>query len=252
MAKSIKAVFNFDGREVHINLSQGIDLSIPISDRADQVNAYYAEPVRMEPFRSGGFVGEVKQGGTVNYRNIFFNPHGNGTHTECIGHIDTTIHSVNQHFKDFWQIADLVTLRPSVKLDGDEVIDLTQIHVSDDSTALIIRTLPNLPNKKSRKYSGTNPPYFSEESIKHLVSLGIQHILTDLPSLDREVDKGKLLGHNAFFRSEDRPRMGSTITELIYVPDHASDGTYLLNLQVAPFENDAAPSRPIIYPITPK
>ncbi len=41
----------------------------------------------------------------------------------------------------------------------------------------------------------------------------------------------------------------STITELIYVPDHVPDGEYLLNLQIAPFNADASPSRPIIFPI---
>jgi hypothetical protein len=27
------------------------------------------------------------------------------------------------------------------------------------------------------------------------------------------------------------------------------DGTYLLNLQIAPFENDASPSKPVIYKV---
>jgi hypothetical protein len=41
--------------------------------------------------------------------------------------------------------------------------------------------------------------------------------------------------------------MDCTITELIFVPNTAMDGLYLLNLQVAAFENDAAPSRPVIF-----
>jgi hypothetical protein len=40
-----------------------------------------------------------------------------------------------------------------------------------------------------------------------------------------------------------------TITELIFVPNEVKDGPYLLNLQTAAFENDATPSRPVIYPI---
>lgn len=249
MAKFPTAVFDFDGRSVRIDLAQGIDLSIPISDQKNQVSAYYSEPVRMEPFRSGTFIGEVRQGGSVNYRNIFFNPHGHGTHTECIGHIDETIHSVNQNFKEFWQLADLVSVQPEMKLDGDEVIDLADISLNPDSTALIIRTLPNKDAKRTRQYSGSNPPYVSEPSIAHLVELGIEHILIDLPSLDREVDEGKLVCHNAFFRPNGAARKGSTITELIFVENKAEDGQYLLNLQMAAFENDAAPSRPIIYPI---
>jgi arylformamidase len=252
MAKAPTAIFNFDGRQIDIDLSQGIDLSIAISDQPNQVNAYFAEPVKIEPFRLGSFVGEVKLGGTVNYRNIFFNPHGHGTHTECVGHIDQEIHSINQHFKDFWQLAHLISVRPEVKPNADEVIDLTQLDVNSGTTALIIRTLPNSVGKRNKKYSGANPPYVTEESIKHLVSLGIEHVLIDLPSLDREVDEGKLLGHNAFFKPGGKSRMASSITELIFVSNEAEDGQYLLNLQVAPFENDASPSRPIIYPILSK
>ena len=44
-------------------------------------------------------------------------------------------------------------------------------------------------------------------------------------------------------------RLDSTITELIYVNDSVSNGTYLLNLQIASFENDASPSKPILYKI---
>jgi hypothetical protein len=41
--------------------------------------------------------------------------------------------------------------------------------------------------------------------------------------------------------------MDCTITELAFVPDDVKDGLYLLNLQVAPFDNDAAPSRPLLF-----
>jgi hypothetical protein len=34
---------------------------------------------------------------------------------------------------------------------------------------------------------------------------------------------------------------------MIHVPDAAPDGEYLLELQVANFVNDAAPSRPVLY-----
>jgi hypothetical protein len=43
--------------------------------------------------------------------------------------------------------------------------------------------------------------------------------------------------------------MEATITELIFVPNKVKDGTYILNLQIAPFENDASPSKPIVYKI---
>jgi hypothetical protein len=38
------------------------------------------------------------------------------------------------------------------------------------------------------------------------------------------------------------------VTELAYIPDRLLDGLYLLELQIAPFASDAAPSRPVIRP----
>jgi hypothetical protein len=45
--------------------------------------------------------------------------------------------------------------------------------------------------------------------------------------------------------------MHASITELIVVPEMLQDGLYLLNLQFAPIESDAAPSRPIVYSLIP-
>ena len=52
-------------------------------------------------------------------------------------------------------------------------------------------------------------------------------------------------------RSNARERIVSrTITELAFVADAAADGPYLLDLQVAPFDMDAAPSRPLLFPVS--
>ena len=76
-----------------------------------------------------------------------------------------------------------------------------------------------------------------------------------MPSVDREEDEGKLLSHKAFWNVKDvnnlneGARMSCTITEMIYVHDTITDGSYFLNLQIASFENDASPSKPILYSI---
>lgn len=237
-----------NGKQYKADLTNGIDLSIPVK-MGDTVNAYYAHPVEMEPYVSGDWVGEVKRGGSVNYRNISFNPHGNGTHTECVGHIDETIHSVNQHFKDFHCVAQLISISPKKLENGDEVITESQLPELEGTEAVIIRTLPNDETKKTRNYSGSNPPYVHYKAIEKLVQAGCKHLILDLPSVDREEDEGKLLGHKAFWGYPENLRMGCTITELAHIPTEVKDGLYLLNLQVAPFENDAAPSRPVIYPL---
>jgi kynurenine formamidase len=152
-------------------------------------------------------------------------------------------------------MAELVSISPEERKD-DFVITKSQIENSlhgKTPEALIIRTLPNSSDKKSKNYSHTNPPYLLEEAAVYIREIGIKHLLIDLPSVDREEDEGKLLAHKAFWNVKnttilnDDARLECTITELIYVNDSVSDGTYLLNLQIASFENDASPSKPILY-----
>ena len=84
---------------------------------------------------------------------------------------------------------------------------------------------------------------------------GIQHLLIDLPSVDKEHDEGKLLAHKAFWNVKNvdnlnaDARLNCTITEMIFVDNTILDGNYFLNLQIASFENDASPSKPILYKI---
>jgi kynurenine formamidase len=124
---------------------------------------------------------------------------------------------------------------------------LDSLKLQKGTKGLIIRTLPNEENKKQRQYSGTNPPYFTKEAIDWIVSKEMEHLLVDLPSIDKEQDEGKLLAHKSFWQFPHDTRKNATITELIYVPDGITDGYYLVNLQYYPFPMDASPSRPLLY-----
>jgi arylformamidase len=42
-----------------------------------------------------------------------------------------------------------------------------------------------------------------------------------------------------------------TVTEMTLVPDGIPDGLYLLDIAVPAFLSDAAPCRPVIYPLVP-
>ena len=247
----MEVTVSHNGVELKADLNQGIDLSIPVK-LGETVNAYYAPPVAIKPYRQGDWIGDVAMGGVVNYRNIFFNPHGHGTHTECVGHIDKTIHSVNEYFKAFHLVAQLISVTPTKLESGDLVIRKTQLEALklEATEAIIVRTNPNDETKLTRNYSGHNPPYLDVEAIEFLVANGCKHLILDVPSIDRESDEGKLLGHRAFWNYPESPRMDCTVTELAFIPNEVADGLYFLNLQVAPFENDAAPSRPVIYPLT--
>lgn len=230
------------------DLSKPVDISIALRKGTENVNAWYGDPVKIEPVRIGDWVGDVNEGGSVNFRNVFFNPHANGTHTECVGHISKENYSVNQSLKNFFFLAKLITVKPHMMENGDKVIVKEQISIEDNFVeALIIRTSPNEVEKIDRQYSNTNPAYLHHEAADFVQSSGIKHLLIDLPSVDKERDDGKLLAHRAFWRYPEQTREDCTITELIYVPDNVADGLYLLNLQIASFENDASPSKPVLY-----
>lgn len=242
---------NHKGKGYKADLEKPIDISIPLRSGIDNVSAWYVDPVKIEPVRMGDWVGDVNEGGSVNFRNIMFNPHGNGTHTECVGHISKEFYSINRTLKKFFFICEVVTILPDDK-DGDQLITKAHIEaVLGDKRpeAIAIRTLSNGTDKLARQYSNTNPPYLHHEAAEHLHALGIDHLLIDLPSVDREQDEGKLLAHRAFWQYPHNTQAHRTITELIYIPNTVYDGTYLLNLQIASFENDASPSKPVLYQV---
>jgi kynurenine formamidase len=246
-----------------IDLSKPIDISIAITNDDHNPIAWYQNAPEIKPVVMGDWIGKVSEGqSSTNFNNLFFNPHAHGTHTECLGHITTEFYSINQCLKQFFFGATLITVQPE-KVGEDEVISKEQIekalklfHDSEmKPEAIVIRTLPNEVAKKSFKYSNTNPPYMSEEAALFLRESRIQHLLIDLPSVDKEKDGGKLAAHKAFWNVTDvnqlnkGARLNCTITEMIFVPNEVTDGNYVLNLQIASFENDASPSKPILYPI---
>ncbi|OGS82303.1 MAG: metal-dependent hydrolase [Flavobacteria bacterium RIFCSPLOWO2_12_FULL_31_7] len=239
-----------------IDLSKPIDISLPITSDGQNPIAWYQNQPEISPVKMGDWIGKVSEGkSSTNFNNIFFNPHAHGTHTECLGHITNDFYSVNQCLKEFFFIAELVSIQPEEK-NGDFIITKNQIEKALNGTkpeAIIIRTLPNISEKKHKNYSNTNPPYLLEEAAVFIREIGIKHLLIDLPSVDKEHDEGKLLAHKAFWNvknttilNEDA-RLDCTISELIYVEDSVSDGAYLLNLQIVSFENDASPSKPLLY-----
>ena len=116
-----------------------------------------------------------------------------------------------------------------------------------EAEAFIIRTLPNTDDKCLRHYSGTNPPYMAAEAMEWLVEQGVEHLLIDLPSVDREEDGAVLAAHHAFWQYPEATREGATISELIFVNNLIVDGLYLLNIQVTSLELDASPSKPVLY-----
>lgn len=252
----MKAEVTYNEEQFIVDFDQPIDISIPINPNGDNPNCFYAPPVSATPVESGDFLGSTQKGGLVNFMNLKINPHGNGTHTECYGHITTTEDTIHTILRKSVMPAILLTCFPELKENGDRIIDMQVFKLLDEQSespqqqlpkALIIRTLPNDDSKKTRIYSGTNPPYVSAEFLLEIRKRGVQHLLIDLPSVDREEDEGKLVGHKAFWGFDGDIQRFNTITELIYVPSLIKDGLYLLQLGILSLNLDVSPSKPVLY-----
>lgn len=244
----MKAKITHKEQTFSVDLSKPLDISIPLSSQDNPV-AWYLEKPTFKPVVHDGWIGLVSKGGDVNFRTITFNPHSHGTHTESIGHITKELYSINQYLKQFFFTACVVTVIPE-RQDEDAIITealFTTFFEGSIPEAVVIRTLPNMQEKKHTQWSHTNWPYIDEGLMIRFRESGIKHLLIDLPSVDKEKDDGKLLAHNAFWNTTGSLRLDATITEMIYVPPEIPDGRYLLNLQIAPFENDATPSKPVLY-----
>jgi len=245
------ATISYNSKNYKIDLSNPLDISIPLQHGKSGLNAWGINNASILPHKQKEYVGKVSEGAATNFNSISFNPHSHVTHTECVGHITASFHSINKTLDKFFFFAEVITV--AIEKQGDDfVISEKQLKYAlgrKKREALIIRTLPNMNTKLSANYSNSNPPYFLKSAIEFLKNAGIQHLLVDLPSIDKEKDDGKLAAHKAFWYIDNSIRKKATITEFIYVANTIEDGTFFLNLQTAPFENDASPSRPILYKI---
>lgn len=253
-----------------VETERAISLAIPMQFNGAQPACFGSAPATAEPLRVGNFVGDVAQGGSCNVPVIQINPHCNGTHTESISHIVDELIPPAVHAATMTPCT-VVSIKPAVALtttesyrpdfnNHDTIISAAQLQklVADVHDvwlqALVIRTLPNETDKRTRDYS--DAPFFTREAMRYLVSRGVKHLLVDFPSIDRMNDDGHLTAHHLFWAVEEgahqlnpQSRRDATVTELIYVPNEVDDGQYLLTLQVPAFALDVAPSRPVLFPL---
>lgn len=247
--------------------SRGFDISIPLRFNEAQPSFFGAPPASAEAITAGSFVGDVRHGGSCNCSVHTLAPHCNGTHTECVGHITQERLSVRDLALRHFSAALLISVTPEPARDssGDKVITLAALRAAigqaslSDYQALVVRTLPNESSKLARNYDeGSLPPYFALDAMRHIVEHGIDTLVVDLPSLDRAQDGGQLAAHRIFWgmpagstSAATVTRKNATVTEMAFIDDEVADGAYLLNLQVPPFMIDAAPSRPVLFPLLP-
>ena len=259
------------GRELTIDLAAAVDLAIPLELHGAQPRHFGAPPGSAQPLELAGFTGAVAQGASCNCEVVTFTPHCNGTHTECASHLTREPLDASRGVPGGLIPAVLLSVTPepagSTRESTDPVADAQDLlvtrralesawraHASFAACALVARTLPNPESKRHRDYTGQNPPYLSREAAQLLVERGIEHLVIDLPSIDREHDAGRLTAHRIFFglgpgatHLHAATRAHATVTELAYVPQTLGDGAYFLELQVPALSGDAVPSRPLLY-----
>lgn len=231
------------GEKVQIDLNKAIEISTPLISDKSEPKAWYAPNFKAEPVREGDFLGSLEEGGFVNFMNLSLNPHGNGTHTESAAHVYKNANSINKTLRNTFFKTYLISSDGRQEI-GTEILD----NLKEEVEAIVIRTAPNNEDDKLKDFSNTNPPFLSTRLVQEILNKGIRHIIIDLPSIDPEYDDGAVLAHKLFFGSEENTN-NNTITELVYVPDTIKDGVYMCNIQIPPFEIDAAPSRVFLYEI---
>ena len=264
------------GRDYRVRLDAARSLAIPLDFGGPQPSFFGAPRASATPLRLPDFVGSTEEGGSCNVAELRLIPHCNGTHIETVGHIvDERVALAHVVGASLFS-GRLVTIAPSLARDsaegygptldtGDRLVTRGALEVAlhavprEESQALLVRTLPNDVSKAGRVYDDTDPPpFFSTEAIGYLIDVGVEHLLVDFPSIDRMRDQGTLSNHRLFWNVPPSSRTLSgetasrkTVTEMILVPDGIPDGLYLLDIAVPAFLSDAAPCRPVIYPLVP-
>ena len=238
-----------------IDTSCGFDLSIKNDFSVHTPTFFNADHPTIKPFNSKGFVGDIDKGGSCNVPIATVNIHCTGTHTESAAHITSSGKKVEEMCPIGFISASLISIEPirsittndsyHAELNNDMVISRRQIEdkLHQSSDALIVRTIPNDRTKRTRNYDLYTAPFFTSDAVDYIKEINIKHLLVDFPSIDKSDDGGLLGNHKLFFQT------GRTISELLYIPNSIPDGFGFLQIQIPNWRLDAAPSRPIFYPV---
>lgn len=255
------AEIELDDRRLQFDLTRACRIAVPTDPHGAHPRFFSTEAAAAEPLRVGGFTGRVSAGASCNAELVRFAPHCHGTHTEGPGHLSDEIMPVQDLVPAYPLPACLISVTPVDPAHARErpphpaagaLIESGSLDLYGHEPALVIRTLPNDPDKALRDWNRAPPyPVLSLEAIRKLVDRGVEHLLIDTPSLDPAADGGKMAIHRAFW---DMPgihpgRARCTITEMIYVPDELRDGIYLLSLNISSLVGEASPSAPVLYPL---
>src|SRR5215813_1969437 len=213
-SEQVYARIPVDGREVSVDLARPVDLALELDFAGPQPRHFGAPRASSRPFETPGFKGSVERGSSCNCDVITIVPHCNGTHTEAVGHLTRERLDAYRATPPGLIPALLLSVTPQ-SADGEDseprpqAGDLLITRRALEGAwpanppfaprALVIRTLPNTPEKRVRDYTAQTPPYLSQQAAQMLLSRGILHLVVDVPSVDRAHDEGRLTAHRIFF-----------------------------------------------------
>lgn len=265
---------------LRIDLASPVSLAAPLRFDGRDPRHFDAPAPRRRPLALPGFSGEVRRGASCNCSTLELTPHCNGTHTECVGHL------VDEPL-DACEIAPrgplpalLLSIPPvpaagsgedsdPAPQPGDRLLTRAALRAAWPATLLVTpqatwpEALPFAPRALVLRSSAPlavasttalAAPYLSRQLAAELVARGIEHLVVELPSIDRGQDQGRLCAHRIFFglppgstRLAEARRGGCTITELAAIPAELSDGPCALQLTLPRIAGDAVPSQPLLY-----
>jgi kynurenine formamidase len=286
----MKMTIELNNTSYQVNIKEFWSLAIPVyfNQPTQQPNHFGAKGALASPMHVGSFIGDTKQSGSCNVNELTINPHCNGTHTESIAHIcnfdangdsasnaqisaQTSLTMAQLNIPPLMPCA-VISVTPTLAITSGEnytpefckndfIINQQALeqalsqYSNEQLQALVIRTLPNHINKCQQVYnSESQPAFFSREAILYLNKRGIEHLIVDIPSLDRLHDEGLMTCHHLFWQVEESSHqvkqqslVHKTITEMAFIDNKISDDFYFINIQTPAFHNDAAPSRPVLF-----
>lgn len=272
------ATLQVEGRTLRIDLDRGHDLSLGPDRQGTGPSHFGAPPADLKAWVRDGFTGAVALGGSCNCSVLTLIPHCHGTHTECAGHLTREPQDAFALLPPgllptvLLSVTTVTASRCTESTDPppqaqDQLVTAHSLQQAYQLTerakprirkprALVLRTRPNNTGKRQRNYAADPAPYLTREAARWLADLPIEHLIVDLPSIDRAHDAGRMTAHRIFFglpaHSQalgDAARMHATLTELAYIDDSITDGAGLLSLQASRLPGDAVPSRPLYYPL---
>src|SRR6185312_15578302 len=186
-AQDLNALLRVGARDVVVDLSHPVSLARELDFHGAQPQHFGAPAATSQPYRVPGFSGSVASGASCNCEVISVIPHCNGTHTESAGHLTREPLDAARIAPRGLVPALLVSTRPTppgqtsessdpAPQPDDRLVTRESLQAGWPAEppfaprALVIRTLPNEPAKRTRDYTDITPPYLTREAARFIVA----------------------------------------------------------------------------------